>query len=95
MPTDYRGLVLKPLAQKAGGFYIKDKKMAFIKIDNKDYDTEQLSDEAKNQLTNVQLTDQEIKRLQALLAIAQTARNTYAQALCGALAHQGDTIKFN
>lgn len=69
--------------------------MAIIKIDNKDYDTDQLSDEARNQLANVQLTDQEIKRLQALLAITQTARNAYAQALTAALAQQGDTIKFN
>lgn len=69
--------------------------MAIIKIDNKDYDTDQLTDEAKNQLANVQLTDQEIKRLQVLLAITQTARNAYAKALTAALAQQGDTIKFN
>ena len=69
--------------------------MAIIKIDNKDYDTDQLSDEAKNQLANVQLTDQEIQRLQVRVAIAQTARNAYAQALNAALAQQSDTIKFN
>jgi Family of unknown function (DUF6447) len=69
--------------------------MAIIKIDNKDYDTDHLSDEAKNQLANVQLTDQEIQRLQVRVAIAQTARNAYAQALNAALAQQSDTIKFN
>ena len=69
--------------------------MPIIKIDNKEYDTDQMSDEAKNQLANVQLTDQEIQRLQVRLAIAQTARNAYAQALNAALPVAGDTIKFN
>lgn len=69
--------------------------MPIIKIDNKDYDTDQMSDEAKNQLANVQLTDQEIQGLQVRLAIAQTARNAYAQALNAALATASDTIKFN
>ena len=69
--------------------------MPIITIDNKEYDTDHLSNEARSQLANVQLTDQEIQRLQVLLAIAQTARNAYAQALSAALAMEGDTIKFN
>lgn len=69
--------------------------MPIIKIDNKEYDTDKLSDEAKNQLTNLQFTDQEIQRLQIKMAIAQTARNAYAQALSAALPLQGDTNKFN
>lgn len=69
--------------------------MPMITIDNKEYDTDHLSNEAKNQLANVQLTDQEIQRLQVQLAIAQTARNAYAQALSAALAMEGDSIKFN
>ena len=59
--------------------------MATIKIDNKDYDTDKLSAEAKAQLTNIQVCDQEIQRLQAQLAIAQTARMAYARALGEAL----------
>ena len=59
--------------------------MPTIKIDNKDYDTDKLSDEAKSQLTNIQVCDQEIQRLQAQLAIAQTARMAYARALGEAL----------
>lgn len=55
--------------------------MPTIKIDNKDYDTDTLSDDAKKQLQAIQLTDQEIQRLNIQLAIAQTARNTYAKAL--------------
>ena len=55
--------------------------MPKITIDNKDYDTDSLSDAAKAQLTSLQVTDQEIQRLNIQLAIAQTARNAYARAL--------------
>jgi hypothetical protein len=70
--------------------------MPSIKIDNKDYDTDTLSTEAKQQLQMLSITEQEIKRLQAQLAIAQTARISYANALKGALPAIGgsDTIKF-
>ena len=69
--------------------------MPSIKIDNKDYDTDTLSTEAKQQLQMLSITEQEIKRLQAQLAIAQTARIAYANALKGALPVIGgsDTIK--
>ncbi len=59
--------------------------MPTIKIDNKEYDTDKLSNEAKTQLTNLQVCDQEIQRLQIQLAIAQTARAAYARALGEAL----------
>ena len=39
--------------------------MTIIKIDDKDYDSETLSDEAKAQLQNVQFVDQELARLNA------------------------------
>jgi hypothetical protein len=55
--------------------------MPTITIDGKDYDTDTLSDAAKAQLTSLQVTDQEIQRLNIQLAIAQTARNAYARAL--------------
>jgi hypothetical protein len=55
--------------------------MPTIKINDKNYDTETLSDAAKAQLTSLQVTDQEIQRLNIQLAIAQTARNAYARAL--------------
>jgi len=55
--------------------------MPTITIDNKDYDTDNLSDSAKAQLTSLQVTDAEIQRLNIQLAIAQTARNAYAKAL--------------
>ena len=52
-----------------------------ITINDKEYILDDLSDDAKAQLGSLQLTDQEIVRLQQQLAIAQTARNAYAQAL--------------
>ena len=55
--------------------------MTTIKIDGKDYDEDSLSEEAKAQLTSLQVTDQEIQRLNIQLAIVQTARNAYARAL--------------
>lgn len=50
-------------------------------IDGREYDMDSLSEAAKSQLTNIQVTDQEIARLQQRLAIAQTARQAYARAL--------------
>ncbi len=59
--------------------------MPTIKIDDKDYDTDKFSAEAKAHITNIQVCDQEIQRLQMRLAIAQTARMAYARALGEAL----------
>ena len=42
--------------------------MAIIKIDEKDYDTESLSDEAKAQLQSLQFVDQELAKLNAQAA---------------------------
>ena len=55
--------------------------MPAIKIDGKDYDTEELSAQAKAQLVLLQVTDAEIRRLNIQLAIAQTARGAHAKAL--------------
>jgi hypothetical protein len=59
--------------------------MPIITIDGKGYDSDSLSAEALSQLTSLQLTDAEIQRLQVQLAIAQTARMAYANALKSAL----------
>ncbi len=66
--------------------------MPIIKIDDKDYDTESLSEEATAQLTSIQFVDQELARLQAQAAILQTARIAYAKALNDAL---GSELVFN
>ena len=52
-----------------------------ITINEKEYVLDDLSDAAKAQLVSLQVTDQEISRLQQQQNIAQTARNAYAQAL--------------
>ena len=62
--------------------------MPMIKIDDVEYDTETLSDGAKAQLMNLQVVDQKIASTQQELAIQQTARNAYAQALQAELAKQ-------
>jgi hypothetical protein len=71
--------------------------MPTINIDNVDYDTDKISDEAKAQLVSLQFCDQELARLQAQAAAIQTARIAYAKALQAALPAMpaGDTLKFS
>jgi hypothetical protein len=59
--------------------------MATITIDNQAYNTDSLSDEAKNQLISLQFVDAELQRLQAQAAVLQTARQAYATALKASL----------
>lgn len=59
--------------------------MPTIIIDNKPYDLDSLSAEAKNQLASLQFVDAELLRLQAQAAALQTARMAYAKALQAAL----------
>ena len=69
--------------------------MPTIKINGNDYDSNTLSQEAKAQLNTLAMADAEVKRLQTQLAIAQTAKNAYAQALAQAVdaLPRGDTLK--
>ena len=55
--------------------------MATITIDDIEYEVDDLSDEAKAQLTALQATDRRILEAQQDVAILQTARNAYATAL--------------
>jgi hypothetical protein len=55
--------------------------MATIRIDNKEYDLDTLSDECKAQLASIQFVEQELVRLQAQAAALQSAKNAYLQAL--------------
>ena len=59
--------------------------MPTIKIDDKDYELEKLSEEAKAQLSNLQFVDAELQRLNAKAAVLQTARAAYSKALSEAL----------
>ena len=58
---------------------------ATVTIDGNEYKTDDLSEAARQQLVNVRITDREIERLKQSLAIAETARATYARALSEAL----------
>ncbi|MBU6993430.1 DUF6447 family protein [Ferrovum myxofaciens] len=55
--------------------------MPTIKIDDKEYDSEQLSEETKSQLSMIQFVDAELQRLNAQVAVLQTARNAYGKRL--------------
>jgi hypothetical protein len=71
--------------------------MPNIKIDDKEYDFDSLSNEAKSQLQMINICDQELARLNAQLAITQTARLAYSKALQEVLPAipAGDTVKLN
>ena len=70
--------------------------MPAVTIDNKEYDLDMLSGEAKAQLEMLIGTDHKVRELQRDLAIAQTARVAYARALGEALPKfEGDTIKIS
>ena len=55
--------------------------MAKIKIDDTEYDTETLSDNAQAQLASLQFNEVHMQRLRNELAIADTARVAYTNAL--------------
>ncbi|WP_417539504.1 hypothetical protein [Marinobacter sp.] len=57
----------------------------YLTLDGTRYSTDKLSEEARNQMLNVQAVDAEMARLQQRLAIAQTARNAYVTALRAAV----------
>ena len=69
--------------------------MTQITIDNKQYELESLSDDAKAQLASIQFVDAELARLEAKAAAFQTARMAYSKALQVTLPAIGtsDTIK--
>ncbi|WP_313950549.1 DUF6447 family protein [Accumulibacter sp.] len=76
--------------------------MPIVTIDGQEFEVDELSEEARQQLVMLQATDQEIQRLQVLLAIAQTARNAYAPALKSLLPSafdvamaRGDSLKLS
>lgn len=52
-----------------------------ITIDGTEYNLADLSENARNQLVNLRVTDAEIAKLNQQLAIYQTARTAYANAL--------------
>ncbi|OUR83643.1 hypothetical protein A9Q82_02890 [Cycloclasticus sp. 46_120_T64] len=63
----------------------KNAEVPMIKINDVDYKLDDLSDDAKAQLQGIQVAEAEVKRLNIQIALAQTARNAYMQALQAAL----------
>lgn len=70
--------------------------MPTVKIDDKEYDLDSLSAEAKAQLNNIRFVEQELARLQATANAMHAARAVYVNALRSHLPVLGgsDTIKF-
>lgn len=78
--------------------------MPTIKIDEKDYEIDELSDSAKQQIISLQYVDSEIGKLNLQIAALQTARIAYGRALKDALGEDaedenfeivGDTLSFD
>jgi hypothetical protein len=59
--------------------------MAKVTIDEKEYESDDMSENAQAQLVSLQFVNSEIPRLQAKLAAMQTAANAYSVALGEAL----------
>lgn len=64
-----------------------------IKIDDKDYDFDNLSVEVKSQISLIKVAESEISRMQAGIAIHQTARAAYMRALNEELAKLDAPVK--
>lgn len=58
-----------------------NKSSNLIKIDNVEYDLDKLSEIARAQITNIQFVDLQVQQLQNELAVADTARIGYTNAL--------------
>ena len=65
--------------------------MTKITIDEKDYDVDDLSDEAKAQVLSLNFVDAELNRIQLKSAAMQTARNAYGTALKSLLGEDEDS----
>lgn len=62
--------------------------MAKVTIDGKEYETDDMSEDARRQLGNVATCDRRLEELRNETAMIQTARNTYAQSLGKMLADE-------
>ena len=67
--------------------------MATITLDGKEYNTEDMSDNAKAQIASLQFNEVHMQRLRNELAIADTARIAYTAALKKELEEKKDTKK--
>ena len=65
--------------------------MAKVTIDGKEYETDDMAEDARRQLQNVAYCDHKLEDLRNETAVVQTARNTYAQGLSRMLNGEGDS----
>ncbi len=63
--------------------------MAKIKIDNVEYETDDMSKETQALLVSLQYVDNEINSCRNQMAVLQTARTSYANSLKDALSTKG------
>jgi hypothetical protein len=73
--------------------------MAKVTIDGVDYDSETMTQDSRQKLEMLMMTEQRIRQMQAELAMMQTARQAYAGALKASLVtvpspELGETFKF-
>jgi len=64
--------------------------MAKVTIDGKEYETDDMTDEARRQLQNVAFCDRKLEELRNETAVIQTARNSYARGLGQLLSGNAD-----
>ena len=73
--------------------------MPKININGREYELDDMSDEAKGQIGMIQMVEIEIRRLDGQIAIHKTARGAYERALIEAFPvltfGDKDTIEFN
>ena len=67
--------------------------MVKIKIDDVEYETDDMSDNAKAQVASLQFNEAHMNRLRNELAIADTAKIAYVNALKAELDKEGSNIK--
>jgi len=59
----------------------KGNAMAKVTLDGKEYDTEEMTEEARNLIASVQFIEQQLQKKRNEVSIAKTARGAYARAL--------------
>ena len=64
--------------------------MAKITIDGKEYDSDDLSDEAKGQIISLQYVQGELQRISHQAAVLETAKLAYGRALKQALGEESE-----
>jgi hypothetical protein len=64
--------------------------MTKVTIDNVEYDTDSMSDDALASLQSIQFVDGELAKVNAMLSVMNTARNAYFSALQQQLSNADD-----